>query len=1077
MSNVKWTKEQELSIYEKGENILVAAAAGSGKTAVLVERIINKIINENVDIDKLLVVTFTNAAASEMKQRVLDAIYKKLEEQPDNENLQKQILLLNKASICTIDSFCLEVVRNNFFELQNVSPNFRIADTTEIDILEQEVLEDIFEQKYEEENQDFLKLINTYTSYKDDTPLKELILNIYKTISSMPYPLKWLKEHVEMFNIKDKLEEDFSQTPWGKILLEQIEEELIDDIKILQKAKQEIKTLEEFEKAVATLEQDINLLELLKSSFVHLGDTSQNVQAWDKAFETFHNNKLFDKWPTIKTTNPIKEDIKNVRDKVKKKCNAKIEKILLSDSKQANLDIYDMYETLKKLENLICEFDKQFSQSKQIKNIVDFSDIEHFALNILLKEDEEGNLQKTDVAKMYSQKFQEIAIDEYQDSNLVQEYIMNSISCGNNLFMVGDVKQSIYKFRQAMPELFLSKYDTYTTNLEDGDTKIQLFKNFRSRKNVLDFTNLIFQNIMSKKLGDVDYTEEEYLNFGAEDYKESKEDLKTELMLINLNEEQIEPENEENTENDEDEHYEEIELEAKMVAKKIKEMVDSKFQVYDRKKETFRNIKYSDIAVLLRSTKNKANVFEQEIINQGMPVFSDTSQEYLDSIEIQTIISLLKIIDNPMQDIPLVTVMRSNIGKFTDDDLVKIRLSDKYDNFYTCLLKAKLSVDEDLKNKIDEFLNNLKQWRKEQEYLALDELIWKIYSDTGFYNYCGLMPNGVLRQANLKSLFEKAKQFETASFKGLYNFINFIDKLQVGSGDLGSAKLIGENDDVIRIMSIHKSKGLEFPVVFLSNVGKQFNMQSIKTDKILIHNSLGLGMKYINHEMQIEYDTNAKTAVKSLLELESISEEMRVLYVALTRAKEKLIITGVCKDYEKELGKQINEVNIYKKENNKINPILLKKCKSYLDWILLNYSYDLEEFNNLAKIEILVKSDITNDKKETENDEKDVVKELEKSEEKQEELNKIKETIEYKYEHIVSTVTPTKTSVSEIKRKYQEDENNEETATNNMLSAEAEETKETGGINRGGKQNHRNGRHTPSRVLPQALGGQSVYCL
>ncbi len=1043
MSNVKWTKEQELSIYEKGENILVAAAAGSGKTAVLVERIINKIINENVDIDKLLVVTFTNAAASEMKQRVLDAIYKKLEEQPDNENLQKQILLLNKASICTIDSFCLEVVRNNFFELQNVSPNFRIADTTEIDILEQEVLEDIFEQKYEEENQDFLKLINTYTSYKDDTPLKELILNIYKTISSMPYPLKWLKEHVEMFNIKDKLEEDFSQTPWGKILLEQIEEELIDDIKILQKAKKEIETLEEFEKAVATLEQDINSLELLKSSFVHFGDTSQNVQAWDKAFETFHNNKLFDKWPTIKTTNPIKEDIKNVRDKVKKKCNAKIEKILLSDSKQSNLDIYDMYETLKKLESLICEFDKQFSQSKQIKNIVDFSDIEHFALNILLKEDEEGNLQKTDVAKMYSQKFQEIAIDEYQDSNLVQEYIMNSISSGNNLFMVGDVKQSIYKFRQAMPELFLSKYDTYTSNQEDGDTKIQLFKNFRSRKNVLDFTNLIFQNIMSKKLGDVDYTEEEYLNFGAEDYKESKEDLKTELMLINLNEEQIEPENEENTENDEDEHYEEIELEAKMVAKKIKEMVDSKFQVYDRKKETFRNIKYSDIAVLLRSTKNKANVFEQEIINQGMPVFSDTSQEYLDSIEIQTIISLLKIIDNPMQDIPLVTVMRSNIGKFTDDDLVKIRLSDKYDNFYTCLLKAKLSVDEDLKNKIDEFLNNLKQWRKEQEYLALDELIWKIYSDTGFYNYCGLMPNGILRQANLKSLFEKAKQFETASFKGLYNFINFIDKLQVGSGDLGSAKLIGENDDVIRIMSIHKSKGLEFPVVFLSNVGKQFNMQSIKTDKILIHNSLGLGMKYINHEMQIEYDTNAKTAVKSLLELESISEEMRVLYVALTRAKEKLIITGVCKDYEKELGKLINEVNIYKKENNKINPILLKKCKSYLDWILLNYSYDLEEFNNLAKIEILVKSDITNDKKETENDEKDVVKELEKSEEKQEELNKIKETIEYKYEHIVSTVTPTKTSVSEIKRKYQEDENNEETATNNMLSAETEETKET----------------------------------
>ena len=432
--------------------------------------------------------------------------------------------------------------------------------------------------------------------------------------------------------------------------------------------------------------------------------------------------------------------------------------------------------------------------------------------------------------------------------------------------------------------------------------------------------------------------------------------------------------------------------------------------------------------MLLRSTKNKANVFEQEIINLGMPVFSDTSQEYLDSIEIQTIISLLKIIDNPMQDIPLVTVMRSNIGKFTDDDLVKIRLSDKYDNFYTCLLKAKLSVDDELKNKIDIFINNLKQWRKEQEYLALDELIWKIYSDTGFYNYCGLMPNGILRQANLKSLFEKAKQFETASFKGLYNFINFIDKLQVGSGDLGSAKLIGENDDVIRIMSIHKSKGLEFPVVFLSNAGKQFNMQSIKTDKILIHNSLGLGMKYINHEIQVEYDTNAKTAVKSLLEVENISEEMRVLYVALTRAKEKLIITGVCKDYEKKLGKIINETNIYKKQDNKINPILLKKCKSYLDWILLNYSYDNEKFNELSNIKILTKKEITKNEVKEENLNRDIIKEINDIEVEESNLEELRKIIEYEYKNKISTITPTKTSVSEIKRKYQEEiqEDNQE---------------------------------------------------
>ena len=996
---------------------------GSGKTAVLVERIINKIINENVDIDKLLVVTFTNAAANEMKQRVLDAIYKKLDENSDNENLQKQILLLNKASICTIDSFCLDVVRNNFYELENVSPNFRIADTTEIDILEQETLEEIFETKYDEEDEDFLKLLHTFTSYKDDTPLKELIIKIYKAIGSIPFPIEWLNKHIEMFNLKEKLNDDFSNTVWGKILLEDIEEELIDDIKILENLKEDIDKYEDLSKVSVVLEQDINALSTLKA----------NLNNWDKAYTIFSNTKLFDKWPTVKTTSPIKDEAKAIRDGVKKKLKAKLEKILLNDSKQSNLDIYDMYQTLVKLQNIIIEFDETFAKKKQERNMVDFSDIEHFALNILLKVDENGDLQKTNVAKMYSEKFEEIAIDEYQDSNLVQEYIMNAISKENNIFMVGDVKQSIYKFRQAMPELFLSKYNTYDKKediKEDENLKIQLFKNFRSRRNILDFTNLIFQNIMSEKLGDVNYTEEEYLNLGAEDYKETVQNLNTEIVLLNLkeNEESEIEELEETEEIEEQERYEDIELEAKLVAKKVKELIDNKFQVYDRKKEKFRDIKYNDIAVLLRSTKNKANVIEQEMISLGIPVFSDTSQEYLDSIEIQTIISLLKIIDNPMQDIPLVTVMRSNIGKFSDNDLVKIRLNDKYDNFYTCLQKTQINVDGELKQKIENFLNNLKMWRKEQEYLALDELIWKIYSDTGFYNYVGLMPNGVLRQANLKALFERAKQYEAASFKGLYNFINFIDKLKLGSGDLGSAKLIGENDNVVRIMSIHKSKGLEFPVVILSNVGKQFNTQSLKLDKILLHNELGIGMKYINHEIQVEYDTNAKIAVKNKLEIENISEEMRVLYVALTRAKEKLIITGISKDFEKQISELKKQYEIYNKED-KINHILLKKCKSYLDWILLVKCYEEEKFNSMAYIDIVTKKDIIINGTDESLEDDNIIELLDNVEFSEEEMKKLKEQIEYEYKFKTSTITPTKTSVSEIKRKYQEEiQEDEETA-------------------------------------------------
>lgn len=1003
MSNVKWTDVQKQAIYEKNTNILVAAAAGSGKTAVLVERIINKIINDNVDIDKLLVVTFTNAAASEMKQRVLDAIYKKLNENPENENLQKQILLLNKANICTIDSFCLDVVRNNFFELKNVSPNFRIADTAEIDILEQEVIEDIFEQKYDNQDKDFLELINTYTSYKDDSPLKDLILKIVKAISSMPFPEKWLDEHIEMFNLENRLEDDFSNTPWGHILLEDIEEEITDDLEILKNLKKELQDQLDLEKVQIVIGQDINNLEILKA----------NINNWDKAFTTFQT-MTFEKWPRINANNEFKEEAKEIRDSVKKKFKAKLEKILLSDSKQSNLDIYDMYKILKKLQNLILEFKLQFSKKKQEKNIVDFSDIEHFALEILLKEDDNNNLVKTDVAKRYQEKFVEIAIDEYQDSNLVQEYIMTAISNGKNLFMVGDVKQSIYKFRQAMPELFLSKYNTYKNTITNNDDnlKIQLFKNFRSRENILDFTNLIFQNIMSENLGDVNYNHEEYLNLGATDYKKPEQNLNTEVYLIDTKEKQDEEEQEE--------HYEDIELEAKFVAKKIKELIDNKFQVYDRKKECFRDIKYSDIAILLRSTKQKANIFEQEIINQKMDVFSDTSQEYLDSIEIQTIISLLKIIDNPMQDIPLVTVLRSNIGKFTDNDLVTIRLNDKYDDFYTCLLKSRISVEGELKEKIETFLSNLKMWQEEQEYLALDELIWKIYSDTGFYNYCGLMPNGNLRQANLRALFERAKQYEQASFKGLYNFIKFIDKLKLGSGDLGSAKLIGENDNVIRIMSIHKSKGLEFPVVFLANVGKQFNMQSLKIDPILLHSKLGIGMKYINHNIQVEYDTNAKIAVKNKLIQESISEEMRVLYVALTRAKEKLIITGISKDYEKDIEKIKKQVQIYGKVENKINPILLKKCKSYLDWIMLVSVYNKFDFEKIANIEVLEKNKLNTNSKEEVVEKINIQEKLSNNKQDEKKLKQIKEEIEYKYKFIQSSITPTKTSVSEIKLNNQE---------------------------------------------------------
>ena len=967
---------------------------------------------------------------------MLDAIYKKLDEDPENENLQRQITLLNMASICTIDSFCLDVVKNNFYELENVSPNFRIADTPEIELLKQEILDELFENKYISEDKDFTKLINTYTSYRDDTPLKDLILSIYSYISSSPYPLKWLNEKIEMFNIKDELEKDFSQTPWGKVLLEEMDEELTDDIAILTDSIEGLEYESDLEEFKQTIESDIKQLTILK----------EHLNNWDKSYEIAQNIK-FITWPRKKIESEIKDEIKSIRDSVKKKFNKKISKIFVSDSKQSNQDIFDMYVILKKLENLIVEFDEIFSKKKRDKNIVDFTDIEHFALNILVKgvetiTEENGVKQekiiKTEVAKKYTEKFEEIAIDEYQDSNLVQEFILSSISRGNNMFMVGDVKQSIYRFRQAMPKLFLDKYSNYKSVEADSNClgrKIQLFKNFRSRDNVLDFTNLIFKDIMSQKLGEVDYTEDEYLNFGAEDYKKINQNLKTEIDIIDVKPADETEENSQNylynkySENIDDneeneyelEHLENIEIEAKYVAKKIKNLIDSKYQVYDRKKETFRNITYKDIAILLRSTKDKASIYEQELIKLDMPVFADSNQEYLDSIEIQTIMSLLKIIDNPMQDIPLVTVLRSNIGKFTDNELVEIRLSDKYDNFYNCMQKAKVDVNAQLKEKIEKFLNKINAWRKEQEYLSLDELIWKIYSDTGYYNYVGLMPNGNLRQANLKMLFERAKKYETASFKGLYNFINFIEKLKINSGDLSSAKIIGENDDVIRIMSIHKSKGLEFPVVFLVNTNKQFNEQDIRKNPVLLHQELGIGAKYINYNAQVQYDTLTREAIKNVVRNENISEEMRILYVALTRAKEKLIITGISNDYQKQLEDIEQQKNIYARKDGKINSILVKKYKSYLDWILLVYLYEKSNTEDLLELNKIEPGSVLENKKqdiEQEKTSQNIIEMLNKKANKND-VNKVKKQIEYEYPNKFAIDIPTKSSVTKIKQMKQ----------------------------------------------------------
>lgn len=1018
MAEVKWTNEQLQAIQEKNSNILVAAAAGSGKTAVLVERIIHKIIDEQMDIDKILVVTFTNAAASEMRERILEAIYKKLEENPENVHLQRQIILLNKASICTIHSFCLDVIHNHFYEI-DLPSNFKIADTAEIDLLKQEVLDDLFEQKYTENDKNFIELLENYTNYRGDEALQELVLKIYKFIQSSPFPIKWLQEKLELLKIEDK---DISQTIWGKLIIQTVDDDIQESIMQLEVTKSKMALYPEMTKFYQTISEDI----------INLQDL-QKYNSWDELYIKLLNFN-FSKWPVDKKViNDLKEDSKAIRDKVKKHIKEKTAKLLSCSQEQAVKDLKIITPILEKLSNLVTEFTKNFAEKKKEKNCIDFNDIEHFALKILLDE----NNNPTEVAKKYKEKFEEIAIDEYQDSNLVQEAILTSISKGNNIFMVGDVKQSIYKFRQARPELFLQKYDEYKNKEEkaqEDNLKIQLFRNFRSRQNILNITNLVFESIMSKELGDINYNENEYLNYGA-NYPEPEE-IKNyagiaELDIIDLKEDESITAFEGEEDEEEQERVEDDVLEAKFVANKIQELLNSNYMVFD-KKQGYRKIRPKDIVILLRATSNLSPIYEKELSDLELPVFSDTSGTYLDTVEIQTILSVLKIIDNPLQDIPLVVVLRSSICNFTDNDLITIRLTDRNCNFYEALIKTRLICDGDLKNKIESFLEKLEKWKSISQYMPLDEFIWQIYLDTGYYQYVGLLPNGAMRQANLKTLFEKAKQYEKASFKGLFNFIQFIDKLKKQNGDLASAKLIGENEDVIRIMSIHKSKGLEFPVVFLCNSHKKFNMQDLN-DNILLHQDIGFGPTIMDTTRKIKYSSIAKDAIKLKMKQETLSEEQRILYVALTRAKEKLYITGRSKDFTKYVQDKNKVLEMYESENIKLDAKLMKKANSYLDWIMYVYLFNQGRTITLKgesyKLSDIITLNVSN--------KKDLLKALAKEEvveqidlkekieqilkNKSDEENKkseqaLKELLEWKYDYIVDTTLPTKSSVTKIKQ-------------------------------------------------------------
>lgn len=1061
MSSPKWTKEQLEVIGSRECNLLVAAAAGSGKTAVLVERIIQMITSrENpIDIDKLLVVTFTNAAASEMRERIGDAIGKALDENPENKHLQNQLVLLNKSSITTIHSFCLDVIKSNFHRI-NLDPNFRIGDQTECAILKQEAIEEVFEDLYEERDEGFLNLVESYAERGGDKEVQDIILGIYSFAMASPEPKKWLIDSAERFNIDENF--DFSQSIWARAILDTVKIEINGLCLNMERALKEVESIEELE----------TFAEKLSVEYKKIANISQACnKSWDEAYKKMASMSFENYVKGVKRISKdapsyikeSKEKAKTIRDKTKKSLESIVSATFNKDNDSIREEIKYLYNIVKPISSVVLRFEEEYSNKKREKGIIDFNDIEHFALNILTDIDEKGNIVPSDIAVGYRNKFYEIFIDEYQDSNLVQEVLLKAVANTEtpNRFMVGDVKQSIYRFRQAKPELFLQKYNNYNDKKGSSHRKIMLYKNFRSREEVVDAVNYIFENIMNENIGEIEYTEKERLNLGANFNVDTDEKSiiggATEIHLIQkdnkldddiINDKDDRINNKEN-EIEEEEKLDNIQLEARMVGNIIKDLMkvneDGKIQkVYDKGIDGYRPVEFRDIVILLRATSAWAPVFADELMNMDIPTYADVGVGYFDTIEIKTILSLLQIIDNPMQDIPLISVLKSPIFGFTPEDLIDIRVQSKDKIFYE-VLKSTAEYDgftdsqnetesefipsEECINKSKDFLIKLKEFKEKSMYMSTDEFIWYLYTRTGYYAYVGALPGGSQRQANLKVLFERAKQFEETSLKGIFNFVNFIEKLKKSSSDMGSAKTLGENANVVRIMSIHKSKGLEFPVVICSAMGKNFNTQDFKKS-ILYHHNLGYGPQFVDYERRISFPSIAKEALKSKINIENLSEEMRVLYVAFTRAKEKLIITGSTRNIQDSIKRWSNGIESL----DTISQYEILKGKNFLDWIMpcvlrhrdlsnlleevgLDAVFNVEH-NSKWYGKLWNKNDILVEKKSDEEKEsiEEILEKIDVDNPDSDYYSEIEEKLNYIYPYEFSTRKPATISVTEIKK-------------------------------------------------------------
>ena len=1037
--SVDWTREQKQVIESRGKNLLVSAAAGSGKTAVLVERIIRMVTDSEhpVDIDKLLVMTFTNAAAAEMRERIGAAIEERLNEEPENEHLQIQAALVHHAQITTIDSFCLNVIRNHF-NLLDLDPAFRIGDEGELLLLRGDVMEELIEAHYAEGGKDFERFVETYGAGKSDSGIEDYILQVYTFSQSNPYPEQWLLQCREELAAGE-------HTAWMDFMME--------DLK-----KQTAELRLQMTDALETCEDD----ELLNAYVPMFAADVQRLTGLEQVedYEALYACLAGYSWDRLATVRSKEVDpekkayVTGCRDRVKKAVGKMKELYCFETPEEIFHDLEGTNQVVATLLNLAEEFAARYQEKKRERNLVDFNDLEHEALKVLIRL-EDGKTVYTEAADELSHQFEEVLVDEYQDSNLVQEALLHAVSRERfgqyNVFMVGDVKQSIYKFRLARPELFLEKYDTYEA-YDQGEgrcKKIELHQNFRSREQVLTGINDVFYQIMTENLGNIRYTEETALHPGAK-FAEGDGPVKLPELLV------IDTGNEALAKLDDDAaDYTAKELEAKMIAAQIRQMTDPEqgMLVWDKRYQGtggYRTAQYRDMVILLRSTSGWLETLMSVLMNEGIPAYAESRMGYFNTLEVETILSLLAVIDNPMQDIPLAAVLKSPIVGMSDVELAKLMgwyrgLADRGQDrgiygAVTARMQAcggmkkeqKQSAESDCKavvecseaydDKLRHFWGMLDTFRQQSTYLPIHEVIYRVYEATGYYDYVSAMPAGETRRANLDMLVEKAASYEQTSYKGLFHFIRYIENLKKYNSDFGEAGTVGEEDNTVRIMSIHKSKGLEFPVVFLAGMGKKFNRQDVY-GKILIDPELGIGTDFCDQELRLKTVTLKKNVLRRKMELDNLGEELRVLYVAMTRAKEKLIMTGT----DRYLTKSFEKFAQVPLVGGQIPYTILSTAGSYLDWVLMSLASKKVRIQmKELPLEQLIGDEMARQVEQRYS--KEMLLQLGETQQggaEEKTGSRLVQRLEYQYPHAADILLHTKMSVSELKKQGQETDEGE----------------------------------------------------